>query len=675
MNRLATILCACILTVEASGQLQLNNVVGKYTDFKRSQQSARLHLVFNQDRYAAGDTVWFKAYFLNGDMSVVKGRQLVEFSLVSPDAIVLKHFLFAVNNGIGSSQVILPSNTSPGIYGVNAYNGWMKNFDPPPLFNDDLIVVGEKVVKANDEVVQKDFSLNIQPAMDGSVGIVFSAHEGSMLRFQELLLIVTNNDRILHSTAFTQGTRGRVPIEVKATSGLNHISILDKAGRVVAASGYNLPDTDANKGKQNITVKFDAGAAGFKTRQAAKLAITLVDGNDQPVQGEFSVKILNHTTFKNNDSPLTDDLAMARLRTNEPWRQILTGQSNNLPGGFTIDLSRNGVAFFEDGITPVPAGTRIVFYLQQHDILLQASALRGGRFTLPLPDIYGQDELIAIGEYNQDDIHGMKISWDEKSIKLPAPPVSHETAEHDDYGVFYATKDLIDKSFGFYATSEAGGKVSKASLINNALEERVNGADVWVDVRKFVTFGTMTELIREVVPSVISRMAKGKVVVQVALSEPMPIANSHPLYIIDNVVTRNADYFLAMQPSDISIIRVVRSPAKLLPLGLIGKNGIIIVETIKGNARPPIDPSQIIEGINPVIAFRSVPSDGSSAHRPYFRSTIFWAPTLTTGVDGKTDVEFYCSDDVGEMKVRIDGLTKDGRPFSGEKIFQVVLSK
>jgi hypothetical protein len=659
-----------MLTVEASGQLQLSNVVGKYNDFKKSQQHARLHLVFNQDRYAAGDTVWFKAYFLNGDMSFVKGRQLVDFSLVSPEGAVLQHFLFAVSNGIGSSQVILPSTTSPGIYGVNAYNSWMKNFDPPPLFNDDLIVVDEKVVRADDQVTQKDFSLNIQPGTDGTVGIMFAAREGSMLRYQELLVMVTNNDKMLHASTIRQGTRSRVPIEVNAAVGINRISILDKAGRVVAASGYNLPEL-----VENIKVKFDAGPEGFKTRQAAKLAITLVDGNDQPVQGEFSVKILNHTMFKNDEPSLADELALASSGTQEPWRQILSSASNSSSAGFMTDLYRKGIAFFEDGVTPVPAGTRIVFYLQQHDILLQVSTLPGGRFTLPLPDIFGKDELIAIGESNGEDVPGMKISWDEKPVELPVPPASRETVEQDDYGVFSATKELIDQSFGFYGASEAADPVKANPSVNNALEDRVNGADVSVDVRRYVTFGTMSELIQEVVPSVQSRVVRGEVLVRVALSEPMPVAKTNPLYIIDNVVTRNSAYFLAMQPSDISTIKIVRSPAKLLSLGLIGKSGIIIVETIKGNARPPLDSSMTIEGINPSMAFRSDPTDGVSARRPYFRSTIFWSPTITTAADGKAEVEFYCSDDVGEMKVRIDGLTKDGRAFSGEKVLGVVLRK
>jgi hypothetical protein len=659
----------------ASAQVSLSDVVSRYDQFRKSQQSSRLHLVFNQDRYTAGDTVWFKAYFFNNDLSPVKGRQLVDLSLVSPEGNELQHFLFSVNNGIGWNQVVLPSNTQPGIYGVTAYNSWMKNFDPPPLFNSNLFVVDEKVIEATEQVSKKDFSITMRPATDGVVTIAFSAHEGSLVRYHDLMLIVTNNDKILHASTFRQGIRASVPVEVKESTGVNHVSIIDKAGRVVATDSYKLPTSATSTIEPDLTVKIEGYPEDFNIRQKAKLTVSVVDKNNQPVTGEFSVKVLNGTALKDTGPLLGEQLSAAELRKHEPWRQVLNFRSNSQWIGFTTDLHKNGTAFFSDGTTPLPAGTKLVFYLQEHDIVLQAYTSSGGKFTLPLPDIIGKDELIAIGELNDQDVPGLRISWNEKLIELPAPPASRETNEQDEYGVFSGTRELIDKSFGFYASLESGQPVKAAPSVSNALEERLNGPDNSVDVTRYVTFETMTELIREIIPSLQSRMVGGKVLVQVGLSEPMAVAKASPLYIIDNVVTRNTGYFLSMKPSEIATVKVVRNPAKLLPLGLLGKNGIVIVETIKGDARPPVEPWQIIEGINAPIPFRAGTTDRASVRRPDFRSTIFWAPMVKTGEGSNGEIEFYCSDDVGDVNVRVDGVTKDGRVFSGEKSFKIELGK
>jgi hypothetical protein len=670
MNKFATILLVCIMTLEASAQMSLIDVTKKYNDFRKvHKDGARLHLVFNQDRYTAGDTAWFKVYFLNSDMSPVKGRQLVNFGLVSPEGVLTQHFLFGVTDGIGSNQVILPVDASAGIYSVAAYNSWMKNFAPPPLFKGNLVVVSEKTVEENKPVSRTDLMLATR-VVDDRISISFSANEGSMLRYQELLVLVTNDDKIQHATTFRQGVRNRGTIDVKAARGINYISVLDKIGRVVATSSLEVEDV--NPGLRDITVRFEGEPTTLSTRQKAKFAVALVDNNNRPIEGEFSVRVLNHAMFRKNEPSLDSAFSIAALQIEEPWRQILEKSSGDHFIDFTTDLSRKGTAFFGDG-SLAPAGTKLVFYLQQHDIILQAYTSQSGRFTLSLPDLQGKDELIAIGESRDEDVEGLKIVWDEKSIDLPVPPASHETTEPDDYGVFSATTRVIEKSFGFYANREAGDPVQALSTTGSELEERLKGVDVSVDVRKFVTFGTMIELIREIIPSLQSRTVKGKTLVQVALSEPMPVSKSDPLFIIDGIVTRDADYFLAMKPNEIATVKVVRTPAKLIPLGLIGKNGIVFVETIKRNARPPVQSWQIIEGINTAIKFNTTFNEGRNIRRPDFRSTIFWAPTVKTDKDGRAEVEFSCSDDVGELKVRIDGITKDGRVFSGERVYKTIL--
>jgi hypothetical protein len=504
-----------------------------------------LQFIFNQDRYAPGDTVWFKAYFLNDDLTPVKGRQFFKLAVTGHTGELLQHFLFAVNGGIGFNQFVFPEGTQPGIYAVTAYDNRMKDI---AAFSRQITVVHEKKVLESE---QKE-----------------------------------TDKKLYHA-----------------------------ANRLV-----------------NVSIDADET---FVTRKKAKLAISLVDSVNRPVEGEFTLRVLSDKV-ESVEPPFIEQLVPS-----QPW---------------------------------IPAGTTLVFYLQQNDAILQAFVTAGGKFTFPLRGMMGKDDLIAFAEVRGENVDGLEIVWDEPAVELPLPPASYEGTSDDVYGVFATTKKLIDKSYDFYAASES--KISTRTLeLKAPLEDRLNGADVTVNVQKYVAFETVSELITEIIPSLQKRVVKGRTMVKVSLREPMAVASADPLYIIDGVVTRSTQYFLSLKPSNIVTVKVVNNPAKLLPLGLIGKNGIVIVETAKRNSRPPVEPWQVVEGLNTPLAFRHQEYTGSPVHRPDLRSTIFWAPTIETDSNGKALVEFTHSDNVGRVRVRVDGLTRDGKAFSGEREFEAVLDK
>ena len=146
-----------------------------------------------------------------------------------------------------------------------------------------------------------------------------------------------------------------------------------------------------------------------------------------------------------------------------------------------------------------------------------------------------------------------------------------------------------------------------------------------------------------------------------------------PVYIIDGIATKNTAFFLSLKPSDLLTVKVVKDPHKLERFGLMGKNGIVIVQTRKGNAREPLDdPSKLIEGLNRSVSFKARDHSGAEdAHRPDFRSSVYWNPSVKTDSNGKASVDFFCSDDIGKLSIRIDGLTTEGKPFSAGQDLEV----
>ena len=55
-----------------------------------------------------------------------------------------------------------------------------------------------------------------------------------------------------------------------------------------------------------------------------------------------------------------------------------------------------------------------------------------------------------------------------------------------------------------------------------------------------------------------------------------------------------------------------------------------------------------------------------------FRSTLYWNPIVQTDEDGQNWVEFYNSDQIGEVQVVVEGVTKDGKICRGEFKYDVV---
>jgi uncharacterized protein YfaS (alpha-2-macroglobulin family) len=57
---------------------------------------------------------------------------------------------------------------------------------------------------------------------------------------------------------------------------------------------------------------------------------------------------------------------------------------------------------------------------------------------------------------------------------------------------------------------------------------------------------------------------------------------------------------------------------------------------------------------------------------PDQRTLLYWNPSVTTGTDGKQQLEFYTSDQSGNFQIVVEGLTNDGIAGSGRHSFSVL---
>ena len=753
--------------VESKAQWSASAITEKYEAYQVMWGRTKPHLVLNQEKYAPGDTILFKAYFLREDLTRVRGKQILEVNLVDASGHAATGVKFYVNNGMGRDQLIIPNNLTAGVYYLTAHNNWMKNFDPAFIFKKKI-----SIVKKNEVVeVKKPFlyaapegghlisgianqirfythqpgiavqvkddagkeigrvmmdgngtgSLLLNPVAntrytahlrDGSMHVLLPAVDADGVSFtfrqggkgqphdiiltsavtssyigKELLVVMTAAGKIQWITTVKHSQRDSLTVKSsEMIGGLVQITVLDPTGSVLASRNfYNYKDP-------TVRVKVDPDQAVYHTRDKINLAISITDQAGKPAEGEFSVRVVNAALFEEEAGLFSEELTLLtevktpyELNRNQegwqtsldnflitvteplPWPVILAKQLPTPTHLFSNVIEKRGKAYFADSDKPLPDLTQVSFYLQRNREYVQTFTTDQGTIGFSIPQFYGNDELYYIAQLlSDDDITDIRVEWEKDIFPWPEAPGAIESERSDDFAVFMERKRLIDQSFGVH--QHLNDVTSNNTKDINDIWE----ADVTVKVDDYIVFPTLKEFIKEVVPAMYYRNTKRGDVVRVTLPAPMQ-ATTSPLYIIDGIATRNTAFFLSLKPAEIRTFKIINTRSKLSKTGLLGKYGIVIVETQKGNLREPLlDPdNKLLIGLDLPLPFNTYIQPAAYPNVPDFRSTLYWNPSVKTEADGKATLQFYGSDDIGKFRIYVEGLSAEARPFAATQDIHV----
>src|SRR5579863_1294272 len=148
-----------------------------------------------------------------------------------------------------------------------------------------------------------------------------------------------------------------------------------------------------------------------------------------------------------------------------------------------------------------------------------------------------------------------------------------------------------------------------------------------------------------------------------------------PLILLDGIPVSDASKIIALDPQKIKRIEVVMYNYYT---GSSVFAGIVNVKSYSGEiGATQIDPNSLVieyDGLQQQREFYS-PQYGSKeseeSHIPDFRNVLYWAPQITTGLDGKSQLSFYSSDLKGKFAVVVQGITPDGLPGKTVTQFEV----
>ena len=92
--------------------------------------------------YAAGETVWLKAYVVEaGSHRPDTLSQVLYVDLLTPEQVLVRQQLLRITaDGTAIGNVLLPDTLAQGRYTVRAYTNWMRNTGPDSFFSQQITV-------------------------------------------------------------------------------------------------------------------------------------------------------------------------------------------------------------------------------------------------------------------------------------------------------------------------------------------------------------------------------------------------------------------------------------------------------------------------------------------------------------------------------------------------------
>jgi len=118
-----------------------DSISGKFIRFHDlfPQEKAYLHL--SKPHYRLGETIWFKAYLVNGSTHLTDTKSdVLRVELIDPNGKIVAQRILSKTHNRMSGDINLDVSLNPGRYTIRAYTNWMRNFDQDYFYSSTFNV-------------------------------------------------------------------------------------------------------------------------------------------------------------------------------------------------------------------------------------------------------------------------------------------------------------------------------------------------------------------------------------------------------------------------------------------------------------------------------------------------------------------------------------------------------
>jgi len=165
--------CFCPGVYSQGNNAVLQNIVAKLKTLSTDHIVEKAYLHFDKPYYAAGDTIYFKAYVTLGerhDLSKVSG--ILHVDLIGPKNSLASSLKLQLVDGVAWGDFALPDSLQKGNYRVRAYTRYMQN--DPDYFFDKVIAIGSII---NNNVTESSTA----KAQNGKADLQFFPEGGELV--------------------------------------------------------------------------------------------------------------------------------------------------------------------------------------------------------------------------------------------------------------------------------------------------------------------------------------------------------------------------------------------------------------------------------------------------------------------------------------------------------------
>lgn len=133
------LLLSFFLEISAQENTLSSKITGGLSTYRNSNAPEKIYVQTDKDFYGNGETIWYKAYLLNGIGHTASTKSKVVYvELVdSKDNIITQQKLFVESSG-AAGDIAIPKEIEEGIYVLRAYTKYMLNDKEPILFQKEI---------------------------------------------------------------------------------------------------------------------------------------------------------------------------------------------------------------------------------------------------------------------------------------------------------------------------------------------------------------------------------------------------------------------------------------------------------------------------------------------------------------------------------------------------------
>ncbi|MFT2007995.1 hypothetical protein ACMA1I_04910 [Pontibacter sp. 13R65] len=315
INRLVSLLVfvvVCASGFTASGQADpLKTLVASFDTYRQQALQEKIFLHIDRPLYVAGETMWFKTYYLDGSLHQPLDLSKIAYVEVldSENQPVLQGKI-ALRKGLGNGSFELPFDLNSGNYKVRAYTNWMKNFSPAFYFEQPVTIINTFK------------NAGLKPVTDTAYAIQFFPEGGNLVN----------------------GIQSKVAFKVT------------EAGKGIACEG-EVVDQDGHVLAQFQTLKFGMGTFVFQPEQGKQYtALVKMPQKRQVMQQALPTAQEQGYVLQVGDASATE----LKIKVTATSRQVepvyLLGHARQIIAVAETDALRNGETVFTVNKAALPEG-------------------------------------------------------------------------------------------------------------------------------------------------------------------------------------------------------------------------------------------------------------------------------------------------------------------------------